>query len=517
MKKCVICQKELLKRQKNYCSNKCKFSDPNYNSRRVCDTKNDKTKKLVSLLDGWETRDVLNKSGVITRYLLKKHNKNPSVVDDYKKFFVEKRVDVKQKWTCPYCGWQTSDTNNESGTITKHLKSVHKKSISDLIEEHPEHAKFSHSKFSNNCLRERFINDSVDNRVECGVCGQLLKEITNSHLKKHKMTCEEYKKQHGELLAPSIKKKFTQNLAEIDFDSSSKAEKEIRNFLIKSGVPESDLLYNSKKIIAPHELDVFVVSKNVGIEYNGLYFHSEIAGNKHRDYHLSKTQTAEKKQIKLIQVFEDEWTYKRNIVESRLLSSLGMFENKIGARSLTIQEITQKEKSEFLLENHLQGNDRSSKFYGLMRGQELLSVMTFSYPRLALGNKTVEKGTWELVRFCSKNKFLIVGGFSKLLNFFVKSTCPKKIITYADRRYSSMSDNVYAKNGFSVAAVTKPNYFYMKKYDVRKHRFGFNKKYLIKKYNIQDTSLTEAEIMRSLRYDRIWDCGHIKFELVLGT
>jgi hypothetical protein len=515
MKKCVICEKELLKRQRSYCSNKCKFSDQSYNSRRVCDTKNDKTKKLISLLDGWETTDILNKSGVITRYLLKKHNKILSGLDDYKKFFIEKQVDIKQQWKCPYCDWQTNDTNNKSGAITVHLRSVHKKSISDLIEEHPADASFSHSKFSNNRLREIFINDSIDNRVECGVCGELLKEITNSHLKKHKMTCEEYKKQHGELLAPVIKEKFTKNLAEIDFDSSSKAEKEIREFLIEHGVPANEMVYNNKKIIAPHELDIFVTSKNIGIEYNGLYFHSEIAGNKHKDYHLSKTQSAEKLQIKLIQIFEDEWKYKRNIVESRLLSSLGMFESKIGARSLTIQEITQKEKSKFLLENHLQGNDKSSKFYGLFKAQELLSVMTFSRPRLALGNKTVEKNVWELVRFCSKNKFLIVGGFSKLLNFFVKSVGPKKIITYADRRYSSMSDNVYVKNGFSVTGATKPNYFYMKKYDVRKHRFGFNKKYLIKKYNIQDTTPTEAEIMRSLRYDRIWDCGHIKFELVL--
>jgi hypothetical protein len=168
-----------------------------------------------------------------------------------------------------------------------------------------------------------------------------------------------------------------------------------------------------------------------------------------------------------------------------------------------------------LANNHLQGDDKSSKFYGLFNEkQELLSVMTFSKQRIALGNKNTVDGEWELVRFCSKKHLLITGGFSKLLMFFVNAVSPKKIITYADRRYSSLTENVYVKNGFSMVKITKPNYFYMEKYNLRKHRFGFNKQSLIKKYNIQNTDLTEVEIMRSLRYDRIWDCGHLRYEMV---
>jgi len=50
----------------------------------------------------------------------------------------------------------------------------------------------------------------------------------------------------------------------------------------------------------------------------------------------------------------------------------------------------------------------------------------------------------------------------------------------------------------------------MKNYGVRLHRFNFPKHKLVKMGH--DSNLTEWEIMQTLGYDRIWDCGHLKFE-----
>lgn len=58
---------------------------------------------------------------------------------------------------------------------------------------------------------------------------------------------------------------------------------------------------------------------------------------------------------------------------------------------------------------------------------------------------------------------------------------------------------------------TSPNYWYWdkKKRDItRYHRFTFRKD----KIKHLGTG-TEKEIMNSLGYSRIWDCGHYRFEI----
>ena len=58
---------------------------------------------------------------------------------------------------------------------------------------------------------------------------------------------------------------------------------------------------------------------------------------------------------------------------------------------------------------------------------------------------------------------------------------------------------------------TKPNYWYIKKLK-REYRYKFKKQNLIKMG--YDSSKTEWEIMQEMGYDRIWDCGNYRYELV---
>ena len=73
--------------------------------------------------------------------------------------------------------------------------------------------------------------------------------------------------------------------------------------------------------------------------------------------------------------------------------------------------------------------------------------------------------------------------------------------------------NLYTKLGFTKVSETAINYWYMYRYLKRFHRYNFTKQTIINKYN-GDANLTECENMQNLGYDRIWDCGNIKFELV---
>lgn len=288
------------------------------------------------------------------------------------------------------------------------------------------------------------------------------------------------------------------------FDGRSSGEKELKFFL-----NDYNTIYNSRKIMDnEYELDLYFPDFNLAIEYNGIYWHGELMGTK-RNYHLSKTEKANEKNIQLIQIFETEWNEKQEIVKSIINSKFGKYERRIFARTCQIEEIPSHMKNHFLEENHLQGSDKSSIKLGLFYHDELISVMTFGKSRY---NKKYE---YEMHRYCSKKGYQIVCGASKLLTYFIRKYSPKSIITYADRRFSN--GQFYKKIGFELIGVSKPNYFYFIDRGINRGklipRLQFQKHKLKNKLEYFDESKSEWENMQLNGYDRIWDCGNFVYAI----
>ena len=265
------------------------------------------------------------------------------------------------------------------------------------------------------------------------------------------------------------------------------------------------IITNDRKILKGKELDVYIPSHNLAIEFDGLYWHSE----KYVDsnYHLNKTLECEKQGIQLIHIFEDEWLYKKDIVKSRIKNILGLTENKIYGRKTLIKEISSKESKEFLENNHIQGNVNSKIKLGLYYNDELVSVMTLGLLRKSLGTSSVD-GYYELLRFCNKLNTIVIGGADKLLKYFIKTYQPKQIISYADRRWSL--GNLYEKLGFDFTHNSKPSYWYINGFN-REYRFKYRKDVLVKEG--YDSSKTEHQIMLDRGVYRIYDCGTKKYTL----
>ena len=282
----------------------------------------------------------------------------------------------------------------------------------------------------------------------------------------------------------------------------NKSEDELKDFIKNVNI---DFIENSREIITPLELDIFIPSHNIAIEYNGLYWHSEL--HKTNDYHLTKTKECENKGIQLIHIFEDEWLYKKDIVKSRILNLLGLNKDKIYGRKTEIREVLSKESNLFLTENHIQGNVNSKIKLGLFYNNELVSLMTFGDLRKNMGG-VVNKGDYELLRFCNKLNTTVIGGADKLLKHFIKHYQVKKLISYADRRWSK--GNLYEKLGFEFIHDSKPSYFYIINYK-RENRFKYRKDVLIKEG--YDTNKTEHQIMLDRKIYRIYDCGSKKYVL----
>lgn len=221
---------------------------------------------------------------------------------------------------------------------------------------------------------------------------------------------------------------------------------------------------------------------------------------------FTEKEREEKHGKKLICIFEDELKYKNDIVKNRLDSIFGKYNTKLYARKCEVREILAKDSFDFISKYHIQGYANAKNSIGLFYNNELVSVMTFGSLRKNLGSKSID-GEYEMIRYCSKPKTLIVGGASKMLKYFERKYNPTRIISYCDKRWSN--GNLYYSLGFDLDHVSKPNYFYVRD-GKRENRFKYRKDVLVKEG--YDKNKTEEEIMEERGIKRVYDCGCYVFE-----
>jgi hypothetical protein len=280
--------------------------------------------------------------------------------------------------------------------------------------------------------------------------------------------------------------------------SSSGYEKQLYEF-IKNNY--DNVITNTKKIITPLELDIYLSDLKIAFEFNGIYWHNELY--KEKNYHLNKTELCEQQGIQLIHIYEDDWLYKQDIIKSMILNKLGKTENKIFARKCEIRKIDDNFLvRSFLDENHIQGFIGSKIKIGLFFNNDLVSLMTFGN----LKNSNKKNNQYELLRFCNKLNTNVIGGASRLFKYFINNYNPIEITTYVDRSISQ--GKLYNTLGFNFVGKTESNYYYV--FDgVKQHRFNFRKDKLIKEGF--DINKTEHQIMLERKIYRIYDSGNLKY------
>lgn len=237
------------------------------------------------------------------------------------------------------------------------------------------------------------------------------------------------------------------------------------------------------------EIDIYLPVLKLGFEFNGLYWHSNKF--RHKNYHLDKLNYFKERGIRIIYIWEDDYLFKEDIIKSQIKNHLKL-SNRIWARNCEIREIDNKISREFLDKNHIQGSYKQiTKSFGLYYKDELISVITFDHFE---GRKKMNDDEWNLSRFCNNLGISVIGGASKLLNFFIKEFKPSRIISYADKDWSEGA--LYDKLKFIKLYETKPDYKYIigrKRY----HKSNFKKNEKSYKYCL-----------------KIYDCGKIKFEKI---
>jgi len=268
-------------------------------------------------------------------------------------------------------------------------------------------------------------------------------------------------------------------------DSQSLKEKELYEYirLIYTG----EIIQSYRDVL---EIDIYLPNLKLGFEFNGLYWHSNKF--RYKNYHLDKLNHFKERGIRIIYIWEDDYLFKNDIIKSQIKNHLNL-SNRIWARKCYVKEIDNKISRDFLDKNHIQGSYKQIiKSFGLYYNEELVSVITFDHFE---GRKRMNNDEWNLSRFCNKSGISVIGGASKLLNFFIKEFLPIRIISYANKDWSEGA--LYDRLKFTKLYETKPDYKYIIGYK-RYHKSNFKKNERLYK-----------------DYIKIYDCGKIKFEKII--
>lgn len=285
--------------------------------------------------------------------------------------------------------------------------------------------------------------------------------------------------------------------------SGSRMQEELEEFVCAILGDETLVVRNTRSVISPYELDIYIPHKNIAIEFNGLYWHSERQG-KDENYHFSKWEACWKRGIQLLTVWEDEWRDKRLVIQSMIRHKLDISkQNKIYARKTLIQEITYSEARSFLDEYHVQGSVQATVYYGLFDKENNLC---------AVSSWQKNNNTLYLTRYATSS--IVVGGMGKMLSkgkeFAEKNSCTK-IVTFADKQVSD--GDLYEKLGFIRDKDIPPDYKYIvdsktvHKFNYRISRFKKDSDLMYK------DGLSESQLAQLNGLDKVWDCGKIRYTL----
>ena len=291
----------------------------------------------------------------------------------------------------------------------------------------------------------------------------------------------------------------------------SKPQEEILSYI--RSIYNDKININDRTELDGKEIDIFMPKLNFGIEFDGLYWHSEKCKSNAKSENKKKIQIIQQKNINILMIYEDEWSnpIKKELIKSMIKHRLGLFGKKIRASNLEIKKLTKNNEFKDFFENyHLDGHVNASFSYGLFLNDELISCMSF--------RKSFTDKCWEIARFATKSDYRVHGNAGKIIKQF-KKDYQDKLITFSNNRLSL--GNTYKNLGFKeITQTTDPSYYYTD-FKTRLWRFKCKRindpvilsKYPTEKDQAEGGVFSQKHLGHSKPLYKIYDYGHKKWEL----
>ena len=271
-----------------------------------------------------------------------------------------------------------------------------------------------------------------------------------------------------------------------------KTEKEIGDWLFSVS---GKAFKSNYSLLQGKEVDLYNEELKLGIEYCGLYWHTEDSKQKRdRNYHEGKLKALNSQGVRLITIFEDEWVYRQAQVKNFLKAVLGVYETRV------LSAVSSKEAQQFFEDHHIQGkNTLGMYFAGLFYKDTLVAAMSF-------GRHHRNSSQLTLDRFAVKTGLQIPGGASRLFKFLLTLSKASDVISWSDNRWSE--GNVYRQLGFSLEAALPPDYSYV---DFSHNCRRVSKQSQRKAKTGCPAHITEKDFALAKNLHRIWDCGKLRW------
>lgn len=272
------------------------------------------------------------------------------------------------------------------------------------------------------------------------------------------------------------------------------------------------------------ELDYYIPDKNLAIEFNGTYWHSEQYG-KSKNYHEIKTELCRNAGVRLLHIWEYDWNQpnKRDVLKSQIAYMLHLDTIiSYNARSLTVAEVPYKEANEFLDISHIQGGNVNGKVrYGLYDGNELISLMIVGKKRFSTNDSNV----YELQRFTNKLYTNVRGGASRLFKYIINNnTNIGYVESFANNDFAQgTGKSVYSVLGFTYTGTSVSRYMWVRGQEVvSRHSVQTPKLLSYTNGNLNEPFTgatkdfikgvdTERSYMERNGFYRVWNSGNDKY------
>lgn len=287
----------------------------------------------------------------------------------------------------------------------------------------------------------------------------------------------------------------------------SRQEATIKSFLesLNLTVETSD-----RKILKGKEIDLYIPAKKVGIEFNGIYWHTEENG-KDATYHYDKWRIAKSAGVELIQIWEDDFRDRKDAVLKMLARKLGVTsllpaihpacaEEAVVSDSAGLETVTLSVDvaGDFLRENAVQGFTAGSHYLGLRTNDGTLKSVLVLDSHL---------NSMSVISYTSVG--LVEGGFRKLLEYATVAYSPASFTAVSDNCLPS--DDLFLSHGFVPVEEIQPDYKYVvnndrrdaSEYDVARFKNDAN---LVYQAGLDVPALAKLNNM-----PKIWDAGGMKY------
>lgn len=316
-------------------------------------------------------------------------------------------------------------------------------------------------------------------------------------------TLSDIKNQLGDVSLQAVRTAFDRQQIPTSRFFTSMGERDIAEVVRNAGILS---IKRCRKFTDVGELDLYIPTKGIAFEYNGLYWHSDERKDK---YHLAiKQQMCATHGVRLVHISEHEWLNMPTIVANQVLSILGTTE-KVEASECSIVDISTVIRDDFLTSNCLYGTCRGSINLGIYHRGRLIGAA-------AIGRSRTSSTTQhELIRYSTIDGIIITDGVKLIVKYLCNNYQITTLHTVGDNRWENGEQFLQAGFTKSHTLPLKSWYFKTTGKNIKmlsgticqKHRLP---QLLGNKFNPEST---EYQNMTAAGFKRVWDCGYTVYKL----